>query len=248
MTPLPERINRLDAMARDLWWSWTPEARSVFRRLDYSVWRQTAHNPVRMLQVLTPDVRARDGRRDVAAADRVAARLDPTRATRQTWCESQCPELQGKSIAYFSAEFALHQSLPIYAGGLGVLAGDHCKEASASVCHSSASGHVPTGLSPEPDVGRLAAGDLREAELDGRGHRASHDRRREALHHRRSAGQSHGARGRGVRVGRVTLYLLDTDLEENAPWIASCRRASMAAIAKRACSRKSSWASAVCAC
>ena len=43
-------------MARDLWWSWTPEARSVFRGLDYSVWRQTAHNPVRMLQILTPDV------------------------------------------------------------------------------------------------------------------------------------------------------------------------------------------------
>ena len=132
MTPLPERINRLDAMARDLWWSWTPEARSVFRRLDYAVWRQTAHNPVRMLQVLTPDVyeRAMADATWLAAYDRVAARLDPSRATRQTWCESQCPELQGKSIAYFSAEFALHQSLPIYAGGLGVLAGDHCKEAS----------------------------------------------------------------------------------------------------------------------
>ena len=55
MTPLPDRINRLDSLARDLWWSWTPDARSLFRRLDYNVWRQTAHNPVRMLQMLQPD-------------------------------------------------------------------------------------------------------------------------------------------------------------------------------------------------
>ena len=66
----------------------------------------------------------------LATYDRAIARLDAARAAHNTWCETDCPELQGKSIAYFSAEFALHQSLPIYAGGLGVLAGDHCKEAS----------------------------------------------------------------------------------------------------------------------
>ena len=49
LSPLPERINRLDQLAVDLWWSWNTEGRNVFRRLDYTLWRETAHNPVRML-------------------------------------------------------------------------------------------------------------------------------------------------------------------------------------------------------
>src|SRR6185312_8414459 len=62
--------------------------------------------------------------------DRAVAALDAARAAHNTWWEKTGGGGDGKSIAYFSAEFALHQSLPIYAGGLGVLAGDHCKEAS----------------------------------------------------------------------------------------------------------------------
>ena len=94
---------------------------------------RTAHNPVRMLWML-PRARARASR----AGSHVAAALRP--GAGRTRCRargalhvvraSRCPDLKGQSIAYFSAEFALHQSLPIYAGGLGVLAGDHCKEAS----------------------------------------------------------------------------------------------------------------------
>src|SRR5262245_62853477 len=78
-----------------------------------------------MLQLLTPDTfeRAMADPNWLAIYDRVIARQDSSRSTHQTWCETNCPELHGKSIAYFSAEFALHQSLPIYAGGLGVLAG-----------------------------------------------------------------------------------------------------------------------------
>src|SRR5262245_1095143 len=129
---LPERLNRLDGLASDLWWSWHQDARTVFRRLDYSLWRATAHNPVRMLWQIAPE------KLEAAAADPVVLRaydsaiagLDAARAARSTWWEARFPHLHGRSIAYFSAEFALHQSLPIYAGGLGVLAGDHCKEAS----------------------------------------------------------------------------------------------------------------------
>jgi glycogen phosphorylase len=223
LTPLPERINRLDAMARDLGWSWTPEARSVFRRLDYSVWRQTAHNPVRMLQLLTADVyeRAMADPTWLALYDRVAARPDSARTAPQTWCESHCPELQGKSIAYFSAEFALHQSLPIYAGGLGVLAGDHCKEASdlgvplIGVGFMYPQGYFHQSLTSdgwqqeiyeklnwtaapiEPAVTGDGKPCITAVPLGNRTVLVAVWR---------------------VRVGRVTLYLLDTDLEENAPW------------------------------
>src|SRR5215208_6279847 len=132
MVHLPDRISRLEELARDLWWSWTPEARNLFRTLDYPLWRQTAHNPVRMLKLIPPATlqRAASDPDWLARYDRVVARLDEVRSAHHTWCTTECGDLAGKSIAYFSAEFALHQSLPIYAGGLGALAGDHCKEAS----------------------------------------------------------------------------------------------------------------------
>src|SRR3984893_11191197 len=129
---LPERIARLEELAIDLWWSWHPEARTVFRGLDYGLWRATAHNPVRMLWLM-PRTMLEAAASDPAFLqlyDRAIAALDDARAARNTWWASTFPSLAGQSIASFCAEFALHQSLPIYAGGLGVLAGDHCKEAS----------------------------------------------------------------------------------------------------------------------
>src|SRR5262249_33750604 len=132
LPPLPQRLSRLDELAIDLWWSWNPEARSVFRRLDYTLWRQTAHNPVRMLWLISrSNLEAAASDPDfLRVYDRAIELLDAARAGRNTWWTRVFHSLEGQTIAYFSAEFALHQSLPIYAGGLGVLAGDHCKEAS----------------------------------------------------------------------------------------------------------------------
>jgi len=126
---LPVRIERLTDLARDLSWSWNSEVRRVFRRLDYPLWRLTAHNPVRMLQLLSAE------QLQSAAAnpsflrhyDAAVEELDRARGTADTWWRRRYPDLSEQSVAYFSAEFALHQSLAIYAGGLGVLAGDHCK-------------------------------------------------------------------------------------------------------------------------
>ncbi|MBW8712861.1 MAG: DUF3417 domain-containing protein, partial [Acidobacteria bacterium] len=128
---IPERLRRLPELARDLWWTWNPQAREVFRKLDYPLWRQTAHNPVLMLQMVSQDIltAAATDERYVAIYDAAIDALDDARSARDTWWRNRFPEASGP-IAYFSAEFALHQSLPIYAGGLGVLAGDHCKEAS----------------------------------------------------------------------------------------------------------------------
>src|SRR5215470_16027860 len=108
---IPSRITRLEELAVDLWWSWHPEAREVFRRLDYALWRGTAHNPVRMLWVISRE------RLEVAAEDseflrmydRAIAMLDDARAARNTWWSRTFPQLDGRSLAYFSAEFALHQ-------------------------------------------------------------------------------------------------------------------------------------------
>src|SRR5262245_6111516 len=132
LVPIPERIARIEELAVDLWWAWSPEAREVFRQLDYRAWRLTAHNPVRMLWTVpaaTLEERAREPE-FLRVYDRAIEALDAARSARNTWWTRSLPQLGGQSVAYFSAEFALHQSLPIYAGGLGVLAGDHCKEAS----------------------------------------------------------------------------------------------------------------------
>src|SRR5437868_2800831 len=130
--PIPTRIVRIEDLATDLWWSWHREARTVFRRLDYGLWRATAHNPVRMLSLVSRDklAAAAADPEFLDAYDRAIAALDDARAARNTWFANTFPQLAGQQVAYFSAEFALHQSLPIYAGGLGVLAGDHCKQAS----------------------------------------------------------------------------------------------------------------------
>src|SRR4029078_2781682 len=113
-----------------LWWTWNPQARDVFRKLDYQLWRQTAHNPVLMLQVVPQETlnQAAANERYVGIYDAAVDALEAARSARGTWWQHHY-DTPGP-IAYFSAEFALHQSLPIYAGGLGVLAGDHCKEAS----------------------------------------------------------------------------------------------------------------------
>src|SRR6266850_1970158 len=130
--PLPARVARLEELAVDLWWSWHRDAREVFRRLDYTLWRATAHNPVLMLRLITPEKlqAAAEDPAFLQLYDRAIAGLDSARSARNTWWSRTFPHLGGQTLAYFSAEFALHQSLPIYAGGLGVLAGDHCKEAS----------------------------------------------------------------------------------------------------------------------
>jgi starch phosphorylase len=223
LTPLPDRIKRLDEIAYDLWWSWNADARQVFRRLDYPLWRLTAHNPVRMLQLIPQDrLAARAADPDwVAHYDRVIARLDAARAAHHTWCARECPDLAGKTVAYFSAEFALHQSLPIYAGGLGVLAGDHCKEASdlgvplIGVGFMYPQGYFHQGLSPEGWQQEVYEKlNWMEAAIE----HAITPEGKPAITAVPLGNRTVLAAVWLVRLGRVRLYLLDTDLEENAPW------------------------------
>src|SRR5436190_2804136 len=103
--PLPERLRRLAELAGDLWWSWNRESRRVFRRLDYTLWRSTAHNPVRMLRLIArakPEAAASDPD-FVSLYDRALAALDAARAARNTWWSNHLAQFTGKTIAYFSA-------------------------------------------------------------------------------------------------------------------------------------------------
>jgi starch phosphorylase len=214
---------RLEELAVDLWWSWHREARAVFRQLDYSLWRATAHNPVRMLWTIAPD------RLDAAAADpaflrlydRAIDALDRARAAHNTWWSNHFPHLGGESIAYFSAEFALHQSLPIYAGGLGALAGDHCKEASdlgvplIGVGFMYPQGYFHQHISAE---GWQEESYERLNWADAPIEPATTPDGKPCVTAVPLGDRSVLVAVWRVRMGRVKLYLLDTDLEENAPW------------------------------
>ncbi len=129
---LPERLQRLSELAYNLWWTWEPEAARLFGRLDYDLWGQLGHNPIRLLrEVGRPRLnQAAEDKGYLANFDHVFAEFDSYMNQRKTWTSQAYPELNGRPIAYFSMEFGLHETLPIYSGGLGVLAGDHLKEAS----------------------------------------------------------------------------------------------------------------------
>ena len=128
---VPERIGRLVDLADNLWWSWNPPARNLFKVVSYPLWKSTRHNPVRMLQLVNPQ-RLETLSRDadfLIQYDRVVEAFDAELGNGHLWFREQYPDL-AQPMAYFSAEFGLHGSLPIYSGGLGVLSGDHCKEVS----------------------------------------------------------------------------------------------------------------------
>jgi starch phosphorylase len=131
VSPIPERLERLPELAYNMWWSWHPEAQQLFSEVDPALWELVYHNPVKFLNevrqlsleaaALDPDYMAR--------YDAVLAAFDAYMAPASTWFSATHPDLAGP-IAYFSFEFGLHESLPIYSGGLGILAGDHVKGAS----------------------------------------------------------------------------------------------------------------------
>jgi len=128
---LPKRIERLNELSKNLWWSWDKDGRQVFRSLDYELWRSSGQNPVKQLREIKRE------RIEAAAVDPAFLELydsamqkfEDYMASKSTWCNQRPERIEG-TIAYFSAEYAIHESLPIYAGGLGILAGDICKESS----------------------------------------------------------------------------------------------------------------------
>ena len=194
----------------------------MFRRLDYKLWRATAHNPVQMLQQITPErlVDAASDPEFLKAYDEAIFGLDEARSVAHPWWRERASMLNGGSIAYFSAEFALHQSLPIYAGGLGVLAGDHCKEAAdlglpfVGIGFMYPQGYFRQRMTndgwQEERYQRISWTDCADRDGDHAG--------RPAVHHRVPLGdRTVLAAVWRVRLGRVRLFLLDTDLAENAP-------------------------------
>ena len=210
------------ALSRNLWWSWQPEVINLFRDLDPIRWRQLDHNPIALLSEFTPE------RLEMRAAELVLysrinhafRRLKEYLAEQPLFRRTCTGVLGSKPVAYFSLEFGLHESVPIYSGGLGVLSGDHIKSAS--------------GLGvPLVAVGLFYDQGYFKQHLDVSGWQQEEylDTKVENL----PMDPARGGDGKPitvaiqtrtgrllakvwlVRVGRVNLYLLDCDVEGNSP-------------------------------
>ncbi len=207
MTPIRAR---LDILANNLWWCWNPEAGAIFRRLDPERWAELHHNPVHLLAELSDETLA--ARTQLLRLEAVEHHFRSYMESGDTWAAQNVPELRSP-VAYFSMEFALHESLPIYSGGLGVLAGDHVKSAS------------DLGL-PFVAVGLLYREGYFKQVIEYGGQVAAYPKvPLELMPMRRLDVTIRVPHGRGyylataweVNVGRVRLLLLDSDLPENPP-------------------------------
>ena len=219
---LPDELNRLGELAYNLWWTWIPEAQRLFSHIDSSLWERLNHNPVLFLRQVE---RARlnsvtQSQAYSALYKRIFADFDRYMAAEDTWFKRNHSDLQNFPIAYFSSEFGLHETLPIYAGGLGILSGDHLKEASDLGLPLVALGFIYTqGYFSQhiTDQGEQEAhrvvlnfDDLPVIPLvdeEGKALSVSVDLPGRTVH----------ARLLEIQVGRIPLYLLDSNVPENSP-------------------------------
>ncbi len=219
---LPERIAGLGKLAYNLWWSWHPPARELFRALDLQAWRESEHNPVRMLSSVSSNVienAAQDGD-FLGHYDAVMDQFEVETVSPSSWFASQYGQVEAP-LVYLSAEYGLHASLPVYAGGLGILAGDYLKECSdlgipvVGVGLIYSEGYVwqqirEDGWQDDLEKTLDRTYDPISPVLDGDGN--------QLLVQVPLFDPPVYVTVWKVEIGRVPLYLLDTDIEANQPW------------------------------
>jgi len=219
---LPRRIKRLEDLAFNLWWVWHPDAQRLFKEIDALVWEKTYHNPVAFL------LGVERSRLDAVTHDRyfldhydqVLREFDLYMNNGNTWFSNTYPKLSDELMAYFSFEFGLHESLMVYAGGLGILSGDHLKESSDLGIPMVAVGFVYTygyfSQRISEDGWQMAENApidfdtmplIRLMDKDGEPLKISID----------LPGRKVSARIYELNVGRVKLFLLHTNIPENNP-------------------------------
>ena len=212
---------RLSALSQNLWWSWDNDATSLFREIDPVLWRELGHNPVALLQQIPID-KIEERASELALHSRINyayRRMHEYLQSRHTWGARHTGVLRARPVAYFSAEFGLHESLPIYSGGLGILAGDHIKSASDL-------GIPLIGVGLYYDQGYFR----QRLDLDGWQYEdyIDVDSRRLPIQPAMSSGApvviqietrtgTIAARVWTLSVGRNTLLLLDSNVEGNQP-------------------------------
>ena len=219
---LPRPVARLGELAYNLWWTWHPQAPDLFRWMDEVLWQRVTHNPVKFLQQVNRSKvnAAIQSTEYMGLFQRVFDAFDKYLNADDTWMVRTYGSRVSEPIAYFSTEFGLHESLPMYAGGLGVLSGDHLKEASDLGLPLIGVGflyregyfrqHITEDGWQEAINEPLNLNELSILpEVDAQG--------RQVVVHVDLPGRKVMAQVWRVQVGRIPLFLIDTSVESNDP-------------------------------
>ena len=217
---LPKRINRLSEIANNLWWSWNTDFLKIFKDIDIDLWERVEKNPVKFLKLVSQEKieKAAVSQVILKQYDKIVNDFDGYMNSKNTWFSKKYPNNKNDIIAYFSAEYGLDETVPIYSGGLGILSGDHLKSAS------------DLGI-PLVAVGLLYKNGFFHQKIDGYGNQhniykdidllnlpinpVKNDKGEDLIITLKIPGKSLYLKVWKINVGRVTLYLLDSDIPEN---------------------------------
>ena len=219
---LPKSINRLDEMANNLWWSWNTEYLRLLKKMDRDLWENVQKNPVKFLKRVTQEKleKAANDNSFVKEYEKILKNYEDYMNSKDTWFNKKYPENKNDLIAYFSAEYGLDETIPIYSGGLGILSGDHLKSAS------------DLGI-PLVGVGLLYKQGYFNQKIESYGIQKSeynsleledmpilpvkNSENQDLLINVKFEKRDVYLKVWKINVGRVSLYLMDSDIEKNAP-------------------------------
>ena len=217
---LPKRINRLSEIANNLWWSWNTDFLKIFKDIDIDLWERVDKNPVKFLKLVSQEKIEQAALNPVFLKqyDKIVNDFDGYMNSKNTWFAKKYPNNKNNTIAYFSAEYGLDETVPIYSGGLGILSGDHLKSAS------------DLGI-PLVAVGLLYKNGYFHQKIDGYGnqhslykdidllnlpiHPVKNEKGEDLIITLKIPGKNLYLKVWKINVGRVSLYLLDSDIAEN---------------------------------
>ncbi len=217
---LPKRIEKLSEISNNLWWSWNTEFLRLFQYIDIDLWEQSKKNPTKFLKHVSQE-RLEEASKNISFLrdyDKVVENFENYMNSKNTWFSKKYPEEKNDLIAYFSAEYGLDETIPIYSGGLGILSGDHLKSAS------------DLGI-PLVAVGLLYKNGYFNQKIDGNGNQETEyhtidlydlpinpvkdENGEDLIIHVKFPKRRLYLKVWQINVGRVKLYLLDSDIDKN---------------------------------
>ncbi len=218
---LPKSINRLDEIANNLWWSWNSEYLRLLKKIDRDLWETVEKNPVKFLKRVSQE------RLEMAAKDssfvkeyeKVLKNYEDYMSSKDTWFGKKYPDNKNDLVAYFSAEYGLDETIPIYSGGLGILSGDHLKSASDLGIPLVGVGLLyKNGYFHQKIEGYgIQKSEYKNIELDNMPiHPVKDEDGEDLLIEVKFQKRTVYLKVWKINVGRICLYLLDSDIDKNS--------------------------------
>lgn len=219
---LPKRIGKLSEIAGNLWWSWNTEFLRLFKMIDVDLWENIGKNPVKFLKQVSQENLERVTQENdfLKEYDKVVEDYEDYMKSKNTWFHKHYPEEEQDLIAYFSAEYGLDETIPIYSGGLGILSGDHLKSASDLGIPLVAVGLLYKNGYFNQRINQYGEQQTEYHNIDLENlpiYPVKDKEGKDLIIYVKFPKRRLYLKVWKINVGRVTLYLMDSDIEENNP-------------------------------